>query len=831
MADTELLDQDAPPEEQDESLEAEFGEAMPGEFCPVDATDDRIDLDDLSDEQKGALEELAKEASQRDLTSYRIEVRDAWKQRYFKRGNQYLLENKNGTYTTANQVLVGGQSYDDSGQKETNIYLAFADTIEAALTAGLPSVRFEAEDPSNPSDITASEKADTARKLLERANDMLTLQADLVDYLWTDGRALLYTHHIIDAQRFGWTTSDADPALSYFEENDALGGIREPRSQQVIEAYGVLETKLPIQKKTLDECDYLQFSQEHDVARLKTKYPDFAKDIVASAAPTAQSDYVRLARVSVNMGMRPSNMTNDAQNYNATEQLTWCRPSFFEALNKGKDADDNKDELVQWLIDTFPKGCMITMVGTKVVEARNESMDEHWTLFHARPGNGMHRPSLGYPLVSIQQKLNDCMDLVHQSFMHLIPRIWASPKIDLPGLEATARAPGQYIKAPPPPEGKAIADNFWAEPQIQLAEGLLVYIEKLFGEFSQFLCGAFPALFGGDTKSNDTARGIDAQRDQALGRIGLTWRSIKGGYARMMRQAVMGVGQYQIGKFSGELDTGNGNKEYLEIDPDDLKGNVKCFSETDESIPESWTMVRAMWTALRAEATKNPIIAKIIALPKNQLTMKDKTGTPELVIPEASSERKQLIEIKELLNSEPMPNPIAQAIAVQLKRLVASGAPPPVLQLAQQRVQGIKPFVSSVPIGKLDNHAFEVAAILTFASEQEGMKMKAAPPNPKGWQNLELHYDEHMAAIAQAAASAAQNKPPGESINYKDLESTDAKVQMLAQAGIHIQQADLEQELAKQKVEEDAKAAQAAAAKQASPGSGTGANQGTGATT
>src|ERR1700687_5685246 len=113
MADTELLDQDAPPEEQDESLEAEFGEAMPGEFCPVDATDDRIDLDDLSDEQKGALEELVKEASQRDLTSYRIEVRDAWKQRYFKRGNQYLLENKNGTYTTANQVLVGGQSYDE----------------------------------------------------------------------------------------------------------------------------------------------------------------------------------------------------------------------------------------------------------------------------------------------------------------------------------------------------------------------------------------------------------------------------------------------------------------------------------------------------------------------------------------------------------------------------------------------------------------------------------------------------------------------------------------------------------------------------------------------
>jgi hypothetical protein len=432
----------------------------------------------------------------------------------------------------------------------------------------------------------------------------------------------------------------------------------------------------------------------------------------------------------------------------------------------------------------------------------------------------MHRPSLGYPLVSPQQKLNDAMDLVHQSFMHLIPRIWTSPKIDLAGAENTTRAPGQYMKAPPPPEGKAIGDNFWPEPQIQLAEGLLVWIEKLFGEFSQFLCGAFPALFGGDTKANDTASGIASQRDQALGRIGLTWRSIKGGYARMMRQAVMGVGQYQVGKFAGELDTGNGNKEYLEIDPEDLKGNVKCFPDTDENFPESWMMQRAVWTALRAEAQKNPIIAKIVGLPKNQLTMKDKTGTPELVIPEASSERKQLIEIKELLNSEPMPNPIAQAVAVQMKRLQATGAPPQIMQLAQQKVAGIKPFVSSVPIGKLDNHAFEVAAILTFASEQEGMKMKANPPNPKGWQNLELHYDEHMAAIAQAAANAAQNKPPGESINYKDLESTDAKVQMLAQAGIHIDQASLEAEIQKSEAADRQKAQEAAALKQAPGGSG-----------
>ena len=83
-------------------------------------------------------------------------------------------------------------------------------------------------------------------------------------------------------------------------------------------------------------------------------------------------------------------------------------------------------------------------------------------------------------------------------------------------VEATERRPGQYMKSPKAREGKTVADNFFAEPQLQLAEGLLAYIEKLFGEFSQFLVGAFPALFGGDTKSNDTAKGIEGQRDQAL---------------------------------------------------------------------------------------------------------------------------------------------------------------------------------------------------------------------------------------------------------------------------------------------------------------------------
>src|SRR6266481_4532363 len=282
VLDEELREQESPEQESQESPEDEFLEEMAGELCPVDVTDGRIDLDELTDEQKNALKELANQANQRDLTSYRLEVRDAWKQRYFDRGNQYLLPGKNGAWVLPKMVLMAGQSYDDNNQ-ETNVYLAFADTVAAALTAGSPSVRFAADDTSNPADITAAEKSDGARKLLERANDMLGLQAELSRYLWTDGRGLFYTHHVVDAQRFGWTTSDLDEEISFLEGEDGtedVNGNRKPRSQQVIECFGALETKLPIQAKSIEDCDFLQLSREFDITRLKTKYWQHAEEIV-----------------------------------------------------------------------------------------------------------------------------------------------------------------------------------------------------------------------------------------------------------------------------------------------------------------------------------------------------------------------------------------------------------------------------------------------------------------------------------------------------------------------------------------------------------------------
>ena len=810
--DAEILD--AIDHEEGTETPEDLDEFLPGELCPIDATNDRIDLDAEDgftyEEKETCLKQLADKASQRDLTSRRLEVRDAWKARYFYRGNQYLLPARNGAWILPHMVLMGGQSYDDHND-ETNIYLAFADTINAALSAGLPSVRFEADDPTNPADISAAENSEGARKLIERANDMIVIQEDVNRFLYTDARAAVYTRYVIDAQRFGYAReSDLDDELSYLpalegRHEGEIGGAKKgtPRGQEVIEAFGAIEVKVPMQSNDIHGCDYLRLSREFDITRMKTKYPEHADQIVPMKSPTAESEYERLARTSVMMGMRPSNMTNDAMTYNVTESLTWVRPSFFR--------EESDKELREWLYLNFPKGAMIAQCGTELCEARNESLTDHWTLIHARPGDGMHRPAMGSPLIPLQEKLNDCMDLVHESFMHLIPITWVdSEGVDAQALNEMQRAPGQYRKLKRKPD-KELSANFYTEQQIEIAQGLLVYLEKLFGEFAQFLVGAFPALFGGNTGTNDTASGIQSQRDQALGRVGLTWRSIRAGYASIMRQAVQCAAEFRNSPMSGEVPGAGGVKDRITIDPEDLKGNIRCFPDSEEGFPESWIAQRAVWTNIAAQAEKNPVFAAIFSKVRNLMIAKDKIGLPELVIPGASAATKQTGEIMQLLaDGAPVPNPAIEQ-ARQSAPLIPATFSPEERAAAQQKIEQaigqLPQVIPTVAVFRLDNDQAHMDAIETWAEEPDGIRAQAE--NPDGFANVMAHYDAHAAQLAKKQADKAsppENKPPSKSINYKDL-PIDGQVQLAAEAGIKLDAGKMQVEDAQDKADEAAKAA------------------------
>ncbi len=693
-------------------------------------------------------------------------------------------------------VGLGGQSTNEQNE-ETNIYLAFGDILIAALTAALPAVRFEPEDPTNAADLSAAENSDKARQLIERNNDMLTILADVDRYLYTDGRCILEARHVLDGQRFGYSNpgTEQQDEVSYLPEEGETGpqdgGQGTPRGSEVIKVWGVLESKVSVQSNDLCASSYCQISNEEDITRGKTEYPELADELKAGVSPTAESNYERLARTSIMMGMRPSSMTSDSMTFNGTRQRTWMRPEFY--------AEEENDELRDWLYETFDKGLMAVMIGTTLCEQRNETMDDCLTLLHARAGDGAHRPALGSPVIPIQEKLNDCVDLIHESFMHLIPRVWVGSEVDVNALQDAERKPGQYLKAPKV-TGKATADMFFTEQQIEIAQGLIQYMQWLFGEAPQFLSGGSPALFGGDTKGNDTLGGITIQRDQALGRIGLTWRNIRAGYASMIRQAVQAAAEYRKEQMTGSVPGQGKQMQKLAIDPNDLKGNIRCFPDQDDNFPESWVAKRAVWNNVIAMAEKNPVLAKILQISRNMMLAKDKAGLPEMVIPGADSSEKQMGEIQILLQSGPEPNPALQQAQQQVQQAAAQAqqsgipVPPEAAQAVQQKLSQIPQVISTVKVGKLDKHAEEMNEIETWANNQEGIR--AAAENPEGYQNVMTHYDEHAAALQAQQAPPPSPKPPAESVNFKDLPDS-GKVQMAAQSGIKLDPQELAVESAK----------------------------------
>lgn len=170
---------------------------------------------DLSDEEEKALKFIVDTIGNIDVAARRWEVEQAWMARLFGRGYQYLWPRRGGGWIYipfATDYQHGRAGYALYGN-ETNIYTTYGEIITAALTRDIPAVRFEPECPSSDADITAAAAATKYARLFGRNNDLLDLQQQMVYYLCNDGRALIVTDHVIDAQRFGRLPSEPSEPL------------------------------------------------------------------------------------------------------------------------------------------------------------------------------------------------------------------------------------------------------------------------------------------------------------------------------------------------------------------------------------------------------------------------------------------------------------------------------------------------------------------------------------------------------------------------------------------------------------------------------------------
>lgn len=590
------------------------------------------------------------------------------------------------------------------------------------------------------------------------------------------------------------------PAIATSQTEDSRRG--RPRGQETVAVYGKLQAKVPMDAQTLDDCIFVQVSQEFDYAYLRGMFPEKSNRINPGGSGGGENELDRIARINAGLALEASYVTGDSMVRSATYQRTWIRPAMFFTV---EDADIREE-----LLAAFPDGCLVIFAGQCFILARNERLDDHIAMVQAFPGAGMNRRALGTNLITIQKRLNNWMDLLNDYFLRTIPQRYIENRaFDLEAIKDQNSAPGEYIpfdRSQVPPNMSA-KDLIFVEDTPQPQPSMPQYIELFFNQFAQTLSGAVPTLFGAYANT-DTVGAVSIQRDQALGRLGTPWHSLREATARYFLQATRLAAQCRQTDVIGTLGTG----QRIRIEIADLRGNILCFPEESPNFPESWVQKQQRMQMLVQDAS-NPFVRSLLATPNNLRLARNAIGLTEFEIPAAESYDKQLGEFELLLAGEPLPNPAleearqkadalaAEAVRTQLPELVQAA------EAATHALAAIPPLISSVPVDQdVDDNAAEAQACLDFLRSSEGRRLKYGSPESRAaYDNVRLHMLEHQkGAEAQLRAKEAVTiKPPSLSIPFKDMPPA-AGAELLDRMGLRTAPGDVAAEREAQAIEKRA---------------------------
>jgi len=555
-----------------------------------------------------------------------------------------------------------------------------------------------------------------------------------------------------------------------------------PNGQEVISIAGGLELNTPVWANEMHEYPYLQWQAEVHRAKLKAAYPCVANKIESAPSQGAEDVYARVSRLSVEQGL-PSIHPGDALMNLITFDRTWLRPWAFYAI---------EDEAVRSeLLTMFPDGCYVGFAGDVYCESRSESMDDHWRVLHALPGDGQNRPSVGDSLVQVQERYNVLSNMQAETYEYGIPPIYADPQVlDFDALANQVAEPAAHFPARARP-GQPLAAGFFQPAPAQVPPDMIRHQQDLIGPVAQFLTGLFPAIFGGNMEDVKTASGYALARDQAMGRLGLVWRRTKQFYADVLLLAVDSFRKNRPEDAEIPLLGPDGVLDARSIRTADLKGNIAVHPEADETFPRLKSQQRGVLQQLFT--INDPVLQRALTEPANLGYIKNVLGLAEMVIPGEDSRNKQLREIRQLLASAPIVvnlpvNPHSSSASPPVGASAAAGA----LQSAPQEsgvgatlgspgadggeapADGARsaptratsqgslhesPVAShqshtlvlpSVPVDQLlDDHAVEFEECKRWANSEAGQSARMT--NPAGFANVRAHTEAHLRAMSQAA--------------------------------------------------------------------------------
>ncbi|MGC1483336.1 MAG: hypothetical protein WA789_06040 [Candidatus Acidiferrum sp.] len=819
-------------------VEARYIAPLPGPSFNLGPNNER--LEDFKPDLVNALRELVRQYRQEGIVARRNEIRRIRQARLFWQGLQYAWWNSNDMNW---HLPYENRSSNDRELEEmpryqfvTNFYQGFGLSFIAVLSQDVPSVRFYPQSAQSLEDIGAARAASDVADLIERNNEVEKLLTTIGYFLWTDGKLGAYVRYVADGQRFGFheeqllaaleiplgedkyvcpkcgketpatppmpdeePTQDPTPAEArnivsqqptYCSNCEAelgeanlrtaervtvprvIGTRRVPNGQEIISIAGGLELNTPVWANEMHEFPYLQWQAEVHRAKLKAAYPNAANKIEASPSQGPDDVYARVSRISVEQGL-PSIHPGDALMNLITFDRTWLRPWAFYSIED--------EALRNELLALFPDGCYCGFAGDVYCESRNESMDDHWRVLHALPGDGQNRPSVGDSLVQVQERYNVLSNMQAETYEYGIPPIYADPQVlDFDALANQTAEPAAHFPARARP-GQPLAAGFFQPAPAQVPPDMIRHQQDLIGPVAQFLTGLFPAIFGGNMEDVKTASGYALARDQAMGRLGLVWRRTKQFYSDVLLLAVDCFRKNRPEDAEIPLLGPDGVLDARLIRAADLKGNICVHPEADETFPRLKSQQRAVLQQLFS--LNDPLIQEALAEPANIGYIKNVLGLTELIVPGEDSRNKQLREIQQLLASAPIvismhPSGAAHAApglspasadanaanyANESDYAGPSNAAPEdaalkdgaTLAASANSHQSQVLVLPSVPVDQLlDDHAVEFEECKRWANSEAGQAAKMT--NPAGFANVRAHTEAHLRAISLAAGTATE---------------------------------------------------------------------------
>lgn len=815
-----------------------------GVYAPIEYSSEPFA--ELSENAQGALMQLDLLATKTDVAARRFEVEQCWEALHFDRGYQHLLRGRQGGWILPGQASGFGPTSQQNNNTiyDTNIYSSKGDIITSALSREVPKVQFFAADPSYGPDNVAAEEAEKFKSIWARNNQLHSLLMKCARIFWNEDRVLAWTRYELNGQLYGFEDENNEEApvvpedilnppddtptgqegldefLDQVEsplENEGQEGEeeslevpktpqRKARGREVTTVYGKLDHKVPLAVDDLKDMQFVQIYEDLDVVIAKAKFPWIADKIKPGSDGQSEVELDRIARENTRQAVLGAYVTGDSLQNHTVVKHTWFRPSMFMS-------ESISDDVRAELFETFPDGCLLVKAGANYAYSKNERMDNHIAIAHAKEGKGQNRLALGSQLISIQKRINDWVDLQDDFFKRTVPKKWMNAEaFDLEAIKKQTNVPGSIGGFEPQP-GLTSADQYiMVEPTPTPQASLADFIKWFITTLSEEVTGALPSLFGAATGENTVGNAV-IQRDQALQRIGCPWNNLQMLFAECARQAVSCAADCRDGKTLTESVSGIGR---ISVNTANLSGNVLCYPEADPAFPESWNQREAKLLQMVDSSAQNPALQQWIFSPANLPVLQEGIRMKAFKVPGATSITKQKAEFEILLRSGPTPNPqllkiqsLLENAAMDMRQKMASmqaATPQELSAIAQmqQMEKTLPPMVSTVPVAQDESelHPIEAAQCLDWMNSTEGQKFKYGTPEQRAaYQNVHLHWLEHsnMAKKIAAANAPPANKPPSESISIDVSKMPpNVAVQALAKAGVTATPADFQAHAAEQ---------------------------------